>query len=64
MRRSHLALLFGLAFTLVPLVGCGGNSGPAEPATNMSEMEQWLADNPDQNVDDLDEDMEEDLADE
>jgi len=64
MRYSQLCLLLGFALSLNLLVGCGGDSGPAKPAADMDEIQQYLADNPDQNVDVEDEDMEADLADE
>ncbi len=64
MRRSHLCRLFGIALSIGLLAGCGSNSGPAKPAADMDELQQYLADNPDQNTDVEDEDMEADLADE
>jgi hypothetical protein len=64
MRYSQLCILFGFALSLCLLVGCGPDSGPAKPAADMDELQQYLADNPDQNVDIEDEDMETDLADE
>ncbi len=64
MRHSQLCILFGFALSLSLLVGCGSDSGPAKPAADMDEIQQYLADNPDQNVDNADEDMDVDLADE
>ena len=64
MRHSQLCILFGFALSLFLLVGCGSDSGPAKPAADMDEIQQYLADNPDQNVDNADEDMDVDLADE
>jgi hypothetical protein len=62
MRRlnlSRLGLSVGFALSLSLLVGCGGsNSGPAKPAADMDELQQYLSDNPDQNVDGLEEEME------
>lgn len=66
MRHSQLCLLFGFALSLTLLVGCGSDSGPAKPATELDEIQQFLKDNPDQNVDDLEdsgEDDEDDLPD-
>jgi len=64
MRHSQLCILFGFALSLSLLVGCGSDSGPAKPAADMDEIQQYLADNPDQNTDVEDEDMDADLADE
>jgi hypothetical protein len=60
MRRSHLCRLLGFALALTLVVGCGSDSGPAKPAADMDELQQYLADNPDQNTDDVTEEMEED----
>ena len=53
-RGSRLNSLFGLALSVPLLVGCGGTaSGPAQPTADMDELQQYLADNPDQDVDGL-----------
>jgi hypothetical protein len=61
MRRlnlSRLGLSVGFALSLSLLVGCGGSgSGPAKPEADMDELQQYLSDNPDQDVDDPDGDM-------
>ena len=61
MRCSQLCLLFAFALSLTLVAGCGrDSSGPGAPATDMDEIQQFLADNPDQNVDDLGEETEDD----
>jgi hypothetical protein len=58
MRLSKLSCLFAFVFCLTALSGCTSDSGgPAKPAADMSEIDQFLADNPDQNSDDPDGDM-------
>ena len=50
MRLTHL--LVGLALCLTPMLGCGGgSSGPGTAVTNQSEIEKFLAENPDLNDD-------------
>ena len=51
--RLALSLAFALSFSLFP--GCGSNSGPAKPAADMDALQQYLAENPDQNVDGMEE---------
>ena len=64
MRLSQRCVLFGLISSFVLSVGCGSNSGPAKPVADLDEVAQYLADNPDQNVDGLeDSDQDVDLAD-
>jgi hypothetical protein len=61
MRCSQLCILFACALSLPLLAGCGPDSGgPAKPAAEMDEIQQFLADNPDQNVDDLEDSGEDD----
>lgn len=56
MRFSDLAVPFGFALSLSLLIGCGGgNSGPAQPAVEMDELQQYLAENPEQNTDGMEE---------
>ncbi len=62
MRCLKLCAVFGFALSL-SLAGCGPDTGAAKPVTNMSEIDQYLAENPDQNVDGLeDETQDVDLA--
>lgn len=59
MRHSIPRLLLGFSLSLPILIGCGGSkSGPAAPAVDMDELQQYLAENPEQNVDGL-EDLDE-----
>ncbi len=63
MLRSQLLFLFGFTFLLSLLVGCGGpDDGTAKPAADMNELQQFLEDNPELNVDIEEEDMDVDLA--
>ena len=56
MCHSHLAILFSVSLSLTLLSGCGGSdAGVAKPAADMDELAQYLAENPDQNVDGMEE---------
>ena len=55
-----LLVPFLCCFCLVLTTGCSDKPGPAAPASSMSEIEQFLQDNPEENVDDVDAEMEED----
>lgn len=63
----QLYLLFGFALSLTLVVGCGaGSDGAAQPAADIDEIQQFLDDNPEQDVDDLEDagEDEDDLSDE
>jgi hypothetical protein len=42
-----------VAFSLAAMIcaGCGDDSGPAEVVADQNEVEKWLAENPDADVD-------------
>ncbi|QEF99772.1 hypothetical protein Mal15_38390 [Stieleria maiorica] len=61
----HLRLRFplGIVLSLVTILGCGSGSGSARPVADLDELSQFLDENPELNVDGLEEmDEELDLA--
>ncbi len=50
MPRPNLCFMF-LLLAAAAVPGCGGSSGPAQPTAELSELEQYLADNPDADQD-------------
>ena len=65
MRYLECVQFLALAACLSCIAGCGSASeGPAKPAADLDEIQQYLADNPDQDVDGLQDDGDEsdDLA--
>ena len=59
MRHLSLSLLVCFLFAIA-IPGCGGSSGPAKPVADTDKINEYLANNPDQDVDETDEDMESD----
>lgn len=43
---KRLSLFAWPLLAIICIVGCGGNSGPAAPATSQDEVSNWVKDNP------------------
>tara|TARA_R110002049_G_scaffold46487_1_gene135109 strand:- start:41877 stop:42080 length:204 start_codon:yes stop_codon:yes gene_type:complete len=52
-------ILVALSLAALICVGCGDDDGPAEAVAGQSEIEKFLAENPDADVDMVEEDDEE-----